>query len=327
MKYLSLLTLFVLSVAYSNAQTVNYDILFSETIGLQQTSGDICSAPWTIEEAFQISQGNTWGCTWTSTNTGVALSVDVELAFTVTQGGVTHPTTLNGVSSNNVMDGPQKNCESSTYLTWSIDPTSYNSGGLNTFLTDFAAADSVSQLDNLIFDGDPYMRVVVTYQACSTGIDTTVTAGVNTVTSNATSSTFQWIDCATGVAILGETGATYTASASGDYAVIVSDTISGCSDTSVCTMVTFVGVAENDREFISLYPNPVQDELSISLTDLEGDVVFSVFDLTGKLVLSKDVNVQSGKTIELNVNELATGQYQLAVRSKMKTFATKFIKE
>ncbi|MFK7787075.1 MAG: hypothetical protein AB8B56_18280, partial [Crocinitomicaceae bacterium] len=107
MKRLLLSTLVLFSaVSYIQAQTVTYDIVFDSLIGLELTSGDICTAPFTIEEAKQISGGNMWGGTWTSTNSGTATSVLIELMFSDCFTTSDRPTTLNGTSSNMVDPGP-----------------------------------------------------------------------------------------------------------------------------------------------------------------------------------------------------------------------------
>jgi len=162
----SLLTTVLAIAAISNfsiAQTVNYDIPIANTVGLELTSGDICTAPWVTEEAKQVSIGNSWGATWTSTNPGVATSILIELVFTVSDGVTPHPTTLNGIANNSVDPGAVVNCATGTPLSWNIDPADYNSMGSNTFLVDYTSSQTINQLDNLPYAGDPYMRVTVTY--------------------------------------------------------------------------------------------------------------------------------------------------------------------
>ena len=70
-------------------------------------------------------------------------------------------------------------------------------------------------------------------------IDVSTTANNNLLSANEPSATYQWIDCNTGLAIAGETNQNYTATANGNYAVIVSQGI--CSDTSACIAVTIIG--------------------------------------------------------------------------------------
>lgn len=171
MKTALLSTLLIFGATFSQAQIVTYNIEIDSLVGLELTSGDICSAPFSVEEAKQVSIGNSWGGMWTSTNTGVATSVVVELSFTVGDSVSSHPTTLNGASSNAIDPGAAVNCANGALLSWTIDPASYNSGGLNTFLVDYSASGIINQIDNLPFPGDPYLQVTVAYDTSGVGIN------------------------------------------------------------------------------------------------------------------------------------------------------------
>jgi hypothetical protein len=94
-------------------------------------------------------------------------------------------------------------------------------------------------------------------------VDVSVTQNGNDITANVTGATFQWLDCGNSNNIInGETSATYTATVSGDYAVEV--TQNGCVDTSACTNVNVVGIAENSFQLISLFPNPTNENITIN---------------------------------------------------------------
>ena len=309
----------------SNAQVITYDIPIGQTIGLQQTTGDICSAPWTVEEAFQATLGNQWGCTWTSAGSGAAVSVEITLGFTVTDGNSTYPTTLNGVASNNVNDGPPKSCEPSTIMTWVIDPSSYNAGGTNTFMVDFAGSDSVSQLDNLPFIGDPYMRITVDYSPCQP-IDTTVTENGGTLTSNASSMSYQWINCESGLEETGETSISFTPTSSGNYAVVISDTASGCSDTSECTNVSISGLDDILYSKVNLYPNPTNLSLTMDVSSFPNGSNIYVYDVHGKLILTTKIS-GSMNSYTLDVGDLSKGLYQVVLSDGQNQKRASFVKD
>lgn len=74
---------------------------------------------------------------------------------------------------------------------------------------------------------------VITYNSCP--VDLTTSVAGTTITSNATGVSYQWIDCSTGTHLSGETNASYTASATGDYAVILDN--GTCTDTSDCVNI------------------------------------------------------------------------------------------
>ena len=172
MKLTLLSTLFLFGIShFSQSQTVSYEIGVGSLLGLELTSGDICSSPFTIEEAKQISIGNSWGATWTSTNSGIATSINIDLGFTVGDSVSSHPTTLNGNASNTVDPGGEVNCAPAPFQSWVIDPANYNSMGLNTFLVDYSASAIINQIDNLPFLGDVYILVTVEYDASGIGVD------------------------------------------------------------------------------------------------------------------------------------------------------------
>ena len=171
MKTLLLSALVLFGTAnYSQAQTVTYDILFDSLVGLELTSGDICTAPFTVEEAKQISGGNMWGGAWTSTNSGTALFVTVELAFSVNEVTADVLTSLNGAPSGLVNPGALVNCAQGAPISWTIEPSNYNPGGSNSFLVDFSGSNSINQLDNFTLPGDPFLRVTVVYDSTSASL-------------------------------------------------------------------------------------------------------------------------------------------------------------
>lgn len=86
--------------------------------------------------------------------------------------------------------------------------------------------------------------------------------GDGTLTANG-GSEYQWLDCNNNYAeIMGETGSTFTPTANGSYAVVVSEFGQLCPDTSDCFMVTNVGI--NDLGL------PVKEKILVKITDLMG---------------------------------------------------------
>jgi hypothetical protein len=138
-----------------------------------------------------------------------------------------------------------------------------------------------------------------------TAVDLTVTLNAATISANATGVTYQWMDCGTGQLIPGETGQTYTAIATGDYAVII--TTGTCVDTSACTLVDFTGIDELNSNAITVYPNPTSGSFKI---DFEGNIENIVlFDALGRII---DVpsDLATGK---IDGSNLATGKYTISV--------------
>ena len=81
-------------------------------------------------------------------------------------------------------------------------------------------------------------------------------------------------------------------------------------------------LTEND---IVVYPNPVADQLNISLhTNAFEATSMCIFDINGKLILSQPVN---GNQIVMNANGLAAGSYLLRLSDGKNSVTTKFVKK
>ena len=85
-------------------------------------------------------------------------------------------------------------------------------------------------------------------------IDVTLTSVGAILTSNEAGATYQWLDCDNGNAIIAaETNQSYTATVTGNYAVLI--TVNGCSDTSSCELVDFTGIEEllnSEKELVMI---------------------------------------------------------------------------
>jgi PKD repeat protein len=139
-------------------------------------------------------------------------------------------------------------------------------------------------------------------------VDVSTTLAAGSITANATSATYQWVDCNNSYAyISGETGQVYNPTASGDYAVIV--TQNGCTDTSACVNYLITGVNELSNNTIRIYPNPVNDKVTISLGNTSANEV-TLSDAQGKLIYSSVVN---GNELVIDLTAVSKGVYFLQV--------------
>jgi hypothetical protein len=73
-------------------------------------------------------------------------------------------------------------------------------------------------------------------------------------------------------------------------------------------LVENVFVSKSD---LTVYPNPVNNQLSIDLTNVEQASILSIYSLKGDLILTQ--SVQNDKLIKLNTSGLANGSYTLEV--------------
>jgi hypothetical protein len=136
-------------------------------------------------------------------------------------------------------------------------------------------------------------------------------SGAIVLMSNAASSaTYQWIDCNNhDVSINGATGQSYTATITGNYAVIL--TAKGCQDTSVCNLATITtGIASfTSGNLINIYPNPSNGIFTIETNSLAKQTL-QMFDVNGKLVLNQDM--LNGKAT-IDAATLPDGIYNVSI--------------
>lgn len=148
-----------------------------------------------------------------------------------------------------------------------------------------------------------------------TTIDNTVVVSGMTITANDAdaNTTYVWVDCNNSYAALSpaETGQSFTATTSGNYAVILTN--GTCVDTSVCTSLNTTNINEANNEIgASIYPNPTNDivNVKVSKTDV---YTLTVMDVTGKVVMNKTVTNQ---LTQLDFNGYDSGIYFITLNNK-----------
>jgi hypothetical protein len=158
---------------------------------------------------------------------------------------------------------------------------------------------------NAPFGTTSYIVTGVDAFGCSNSDIVTVTIGQNpnatatfadelTLVAGAFNGFYQWIDCANNTAIAGATSAIFNVTENGSYAVVMT-TMDGCSDTSDCLIIDYVGIKDVEANFISLYPNPTRDQVTITMKSEKAFV--EVVDAQGKLVISRQI--ENGGNIDL----------------------------
>ena len=85
-------------------------------------------------------------------------------------------------------------------------------------------------------------------------------------------------------------------------------------------------VSENNVDWnVSLYPNPVAQELSLTVTGANGVLTYTIYDAVGKLVVTSQFTSGNGVT-RIDVNGIAQGSYTLTVTDSSNQVHTKFVK-
>ncbi len=155
-------------------------------------------------------------------------------------------------------------------------------------------------------------------------VDTGITAAANVLSANATPATYQWLDCnLSDAAIPAETNRSFTATASGRYAVEITE--NGCVDTSACYLLT-VGILNNDfGSSLKVYPNPSSGRFTVDLGNTYEDVSIRISDVAGRLQSTSQVG-----TKQLFIVDLVgpVGFYMIEISTKKdKSASLKVLKE
>jgi hypothetical protein len=149
---------------------------------------------------------------------------------------------------------------------------------------------------------------IITVQLTVHVVNASVTNSSPILTANVANAAYQWIYCDS-VAISGATNQSFTATSTGDYAVII--TQNGCTDTSACAAVNIVGLQDNFLRF-NLFPNPTHGNVHLTCAEDCGILQLQVSDAFGKVVLQ-----QTLENVAENVFTLrgASGVYFVELRS------------
>lgn len=153
--------------------------------------------------------------------------------------------------------------------------------------------------------------------------DLTTSISNETISSNNTNASFQWINCADNSVIAGETNSSFTATTNGNYAVVISE--NGCQDTSACVIIESVGIIENNfGDELKVYPNPTNGNFSIDLGAVYESSIISITDLSGKLIESKTMS--QSQMLNLFINE-PSGIYILSIQAGNEKALVRLVKE
>ncbi|MDD2346283.1 MAG: T9SS type A sorting domain-containing protein, partial [Bacteroidales bacterium] len=153
-------------------------------------------------------------------------------------------------------------------------------------------------------------------------VDVSVTDNSPVLTANADGASYQWIDCDNANApIPGETGASFTATENGNYAVEV--TQNGCTAISDCISVLNVGINTANSDFdVNIYPNPTSNLLFVEFANKE-NVLWNLNSIKGQVVLK---GLNNGTKFSINMNDLAPGVYVLRIQQKDRIITKRIVR-
>ncbi len=220
-------------------------------------------------------------------------------------------------------------CDSTVVLTLAVQPV---------VTTAFNA--TICAGDSYPFNGNPVTLpgVYIAQLQSAAGCDSTVTLTLMVTTLNATvtlqnatltalaaNATYQWIDCNGNTPIPGATGSSYTATVTGQYAVIV--TQGACSVTSVCQLVQIVGTNEPlASSSWSIQPNPARTQATVLFTEVfSGQVWIEIYDPAGRL-LQRQQAASGAKQVDLDLAGFPDGLLLVRLQSEAGTSTKRLIK-
>ena len=203
-------------------------------------------------------------------------------------------------------------------------------GGVQT--VNFSDCDSVLFNGITYYETGQYQQIYTSEYGCdsnfiinfiNTTSDTSVTVqGLNSLSANASSATYQWIDCATLMPIAGATFNTFSASQTGQYACVV--TQNGCTDTSSCYSLTVSPNSVKDYERLArVFPNPSTGFYRLSLGKLYPNVRLELRTLSGQLLWDK--TYKQLKETDLEIKNPA-GVYMLKISQGAKQDVIRLLK-
>ena len=154
---------------------------------------------------------------------------------------------------------------------------------------------------------------IITETVYVNSIDTSVVAGEYSIISNQDNANYQWVDCNNNyAAIPGQTSQTFIPDTNGLYAVII--TKDACSDTSACSVIDALDIAENrSLQNMRIYPNPTSAEVNLIFAAELENVNIEVLSLRGELLYSTHFYSTNQTTIDIDF--LPAGVYMIRVQS------------
>ena len=186
-------------------------------------------------------------------------------------------------TSSGIYAGPTTNCITE-YLNLTITPSTNDT-------THVIACNNYTWNGNLLSNSGIYIGQTnncqteilnLTIQTLDLGINyTNQTLSVN---QTGPGITYQWIDCgANNSPIAGATSQSFSPSANGSYAVIV--TQGACNETSDCFTVSGLSIHQLDADLFQLYPNPTTGLLNVQFFD-HSNHTYEIQDISGRKIAS-----------------------------------------
>ncbi|MDT8412560.1 MAG: T9SS type A sorting domain-containing protein [Vicingaceae bacterium] len=308
-----------------NTAQVTVTVATGITVTANATATSICAG-----DQVTLTGGGATSYSWDNGVTnGVAFTPTASTTYTVT--GTSGSCTDNDQITITVNPLPTVTANASASSICNGDPVTLTGGGATSYSWDNGVTDGVAfnPTANTTYtvtgtDANNCQNTATTTVTVTTVDATTTTTGTS-IAANNNNATYQWVDCDnSNQPITGATSQSFTPTATGNYAVVVTE--NGCSETSACENIIITGINEvNANNNISLYPNPVRDVFTISSSnDLSGTVV-KIVAITGQTLVEKTIISVNTATFDMSV--YATGLYFVEINQNGNLNTLKVIKK
>ncbi|MNU64532.1 Beta-propeller repeat protein [compost metagenome] len=135
-------------------------------------------------------------------------------------------------------------------------------------------------------------------------VNTTVSESGVTLTAFQSGATYQWIYCKDNTPVESSDNQSFTPVENGDYAVVI--TWNNCVDTSECFAITELIIYENERDEVMIYPNPVDNILTVRLNN-ENEI--EIYSIIGQFI----EKLSARQEYVIDVSNYAPGVYHITI--------------
>jgi hypothetical protein len=164
---------------------------------------------------------------------------------------------------------------------------------------------------------------MITLNLTINNVDATTTNSGATITANAATASYEWLNCDNQTLIAGETSQSFTALVNGNYAAVVTE--NGCTDTSACVNISSVAITENiSGAGLSVYPNPTSGNLTITPNKGFTNTTIHLMTVDGKVSII-ETNF-TGNNLTIDMTPYASGIYFLRIIENEKVSRIRVVK-
>ncbi|MFA7106951.1 MAG: T9SS type A sorting domain-containing protein, partial [Candidatus Izemoplasmatales bacterium] len=106
------------------------------------------------------------------------------------------------------------------------------------------------------------------------------------------------------------------------------DPVSGCSNSCIfkITVDVVISINENEIAKIGVYPNPNNGKFNISFDNINGKVVYQIYDTKGSLIAAENIYTDGNTIEEVSLN-LIPGVYFVKVVTTNQSYVEKLVIE